>query len=284
MHPLAHALPHSSNPHSSPPPFTNPRTTASPWCPSLAPPLHPHRSSSPDHGLCYPPGRPAPGQAALGLCRHPRGPLVRPLPLARSVLSSPHPVSRAHPHHPWPRVICSLEPFEQAIQHRSVVLSLLDPPPLQLTLSRSLARSTDVYKKWRSTIDAHEGGLEQFSRGYEHFGLHQLKNGDIRYREWAPNATAAALTGDFSASSSSLSLSLSPAGADADPLHPLADGWNREANQMKKDSFGVWECVVPAVAGKPAIPHNSKIKVRLALSLDISFALGLTDSSSCRSR
>ena len=189
---------------------------ASPWCPSLAPPLHPHRSSSSDHGLCHPPGRPAPGQAALGLCRHPRGPLVRPLPLARSVFSSPHPVSRAHPHHPWPRVICSLEPFEQAIQHRSVVLSLLDPPPLQLTLSRSLARSTDVYKKWRSTIDAHEGGLEQFSRGYEHFGLHQLKNGDIRYREWAPNATAAALTGDFSASSS-LSLSLSPPGADADP-------------------------------------------------------------------
>ena len=53
---------------------------------------------------------------------------------------------------------------------------------------------------------------------------------------------------------------------------------------MKKDSFGVWECVVPAVAGKPAIPHNSKIKVRLALSLDMFFALGLTDSSSCRSR
>ncbi|GAA5846876.1 hypothetical protein JCM9279_004476 [Rhodotorula babjevae] len=108
-----------------------------------------------------------------------------------------------------------LEPFEQAIQHR-----------------------TDVYQKWRSTIDQHEGGLEQFSRGYEHFGLHELKNGDIRYREWAPNATSAALTGDF-------------------------NGWNREANQMKKDSFGVWECVVPAVAGKPAIPHNSKIKISM---------------------
>lgn len=31
---------------------------------------------------------------------------------------------------------------------------------------------------------------------------------------------------------------------------------------MTKDSFGVWECVVPAVKGQPAIPHNSKIKVR----------------------
>ncbi|KPV77968.1 glycoside hydrolase family 13 protein [Rhodotorula graminis WP1] len=100
------------------------------------------------------------------------------------------------------------------------------------------SRSTDVYKKWRSTIDQHEGGLDKFSRGYDHFGLHQLNNGDIRYREWAPNATSAALTGDF-------------------------NGWNREANQMTKDSFGVWECVVPAVAGKPAIPHNSKIKISM---------------------
>jgi len=31
---------------------------------------------------------------------------------------------------------------------------------------------------------------------------------------------------------------------------------------MKKDRFGVWTIVVPPKAGKPAIPHNSKIKVR----------------------
>ncbi len=30
---------------------------------------------------------------------------------------------------------------------------------------------------------------------------------------------------------------------------------------MKKDDFGVWSVVVPAKAGQPAIPHNSKIKV-----------------------
>ena len=31
---------------------------------------------------------------------------------------------------------------------------------------------------------------------------------------------------------------------------------------MKKNEFGVWEIVVPAKNGQPAIPHNSKIKVR----------------------
>ena len=30
---------------------------------------------------------------------------------------------------------------------------------------------------------------------------------------------------------------------------------------MKKDDFGVFELVIPAKDGKPAIEHNSKIKV-----------------------
>jgi 1,4-alpha-glucan branching enzyme len=40
-----------------------------------------------------------------------------------------------------------------------------------------------------------------------------------------------------------------------------ADDWNRESHPMKKDPFGVFEVVVPAKDGQPAIPHNSKIKV-----------------------
>jgi 1,4-alpha-glucan branching enzyme len=31
---------------------------------------------------------------------------------------------------------------------------------------------------------------------------------------------------------------------------------------MKRDDYGVWSTVIPAVNGKPAIPHNSKLKVR----------------------
>lgn len=31
---------------------------------------------------------------------------------------------------------------------------------------------------------------------------------------------------------------------------------------MKRDPFGVWEIVVPAKGGEPAIPHNTKVKVR----------------------
>ena len=53
-------------------------------------------------------------------------------------------------------------------------------------------------QKWMKTIEEHEGGLEKFSRGYEKMGFHVADNGDITYREWAPNAVTAALMGDFS--------------------------------------------------------------------------------------
>ena len=55
-------------------------------------------------------------------------------------------------------------------------------------------------QKWIKTIDETEGGLEKFSRGFETFGFNAQDNGDIIYREWAPNATHAYLIGDFSQS------------------------------------------------------------------------------------
>ncbi|KAI7833863.1 glycoside hydrolase superfamily [Kickxella alabastrina] len=52
------------------------------------------------------------------------------------------------------------------------------------------------FKRWVRDIDASEGGIEKFSRGYEDFGLHVTEDG-VRYREWAPGAKAASLVGDF---------------------------------------------------------------------------------------
>ena len=62
-------------------------------------------------------------------------------------------------------------------------------------------------QKWLKTINDTEGGLEQFSRGYEKFGFNRLPNGDIVYREWAPNAVQANLIGDFSQCASVVFLS-----------------------------------------------------------------------------
>jgi 1,4-alpha-glucan branching enzyme len=38
------------------------------------------------------------------------------------------------------------------------------------------------YRNWVETIEKNEGGFDNFSRGYEHYGLNVQPNGDIVYR------------------------------------------------------------------------------------------------------
>lgn len=98
----------------------------------------------------------------------------------------------------------------------------------------------NIAKGWIDKFNKCEGGLDQFSKSYEKYGIHMQPNGDIVYREWAPNAFTAALIGDF-------------------------NNWNRESHHMKKNPFGVWEITLPAVHGNPAIPHGSKIKISMVV-------------------
>lgn len=71
--------------------------------------------------------------------------------------------------------ICRLEPFSGALRERYA-----------------------AYQKQRAIIEEHEGGLAEFSMGYKSMGFQVDKNGGVRYREWAPNATEARLIGEFS--------------------------------------------------------------------------------------
>ncbi|MCJ1450311.1 alpha-1,4-glucan branching enzyme [Mycoblastus sanguinarius] len=95
-------------------------------------------------------------------------------------------------------------------------------------------------QKWIKTINDTEGGLDKFSRGFEKFGFVAHENGDITYREWAPNALRAYVIGDF-------------------------NDWNRDTTQMTRGEYGVWEVTLSAKDGKPAIPHNSKVKISLVI-------------------
>ncbi|PLW58528.1 hypothetical protein PCANC_00025 [Puccinia coronata f. sp. avenae] len=94
------------------------------------------------------------------------------------------------------------------------------------------------FKEWQSKIDETEGGLDPFSKGYEKFGLIAQPDGSILYREWAPGAQKASLIGDF-------------------------NNWDREANPMEKNQFGVWECRIPTKNSKPGITHGSKVKISM---------------------
>lgn len=145
--------------------------------------------------------------------------------------------------------------------------------PAEALTCIDLKRRHDKYSSWINTINRYENGLDSFSQGYLSYGFQTLPNGDVTYREWAPGAETAALIGDFSerltfADMSSVTVGKEAASTDHHASIYCADGWNRSAHLMTKNSFGVFEIVVSAVDGKAAIPHNSKVKVSLFAAVE----------------
>jgi 1,4-alpha-glucan branching enzyme len=55
-----------------------------------------------------------------------------------------------------------------------------------------------LFKQQLASIEQHEGGIVKFSEGYKSMGFQVDDQGGVRYKEWAPNAIAARLIGDFS--------------------------------------------------------------------------------------
>jgi 1,4-alpha-glucan branching enzyme len=51
----------------------------------------------------------------------------------------------------------------------------------------------------------------------------------------------------------------------ADTVHFFffLDNWDVARHPMKRNEFGVFEITIKPVKGKAAIPHNSKVKVRI---------------------
>ncbi|TFK55591.1 glycoside hydrolase [Heliocybe sulcata] len=116
--------------------------------------------------------------------------------------------------------------------------TILDVDPWLVENTAAIVARHDVFRKWKDSIEQHEGGYDAFSKGYLKMGLNVAQDGTVTYREWAPNAVDAVLTGDF-------------------------NGWNRESHRMTKNEFGVWELTVPPRDGVCAIPHDSKIKISM---------------------
>lgn len=81
-----------------------------------------------------------------------------------------------------------------------------------------------------------------------------MEKDSIRYREWAPGASAAFLIGDFSTYQIV---------RHTRSIYFL-DDWNRFSHPMKRDSFGVWEILLPNFAdGSRAITHGTKVKISM---------------------
>lgn len=53
-------------------------------------------------------------------------------------------------------------------------------------------------RDWVERIEAHDGGLKDFSQAYKYYGLHFQQDNSVIAREWAPGAVQVYITGDFS--------------------------------------------------------------------------------------
>ncbi|WP_258103112.1 alpha amylase C-terminal domain-containing protein [Marinoscillum sp. MHG1-6] len=96
---------------------------------------------------------------------------------------------------------------------------------------------TARFENRKKEIEKNYGSLQAFASAYEYYGLnYSKKEKGWWYREWAPNAHALYLTGDF-------------------------NKWDKESHPMKKNQFGVWEIFIPD--GKSGIAHESAFKVHV---------------------
>ena len=101
---------------------------------------------------------------------------------------------------------------------------------------------SDILLRWRrfekleGKLREHEGGLESFAEGYKRHGLLQRENGDIEICEWVPNGESVSVVGEF-------------------------NDWDTTKHVCTRDEYSKFHLTLPAVEGKPAIPHGSKVKL-----------------------
>ena len=106
-------------------------------------------------------------------------------------------------------------------------LALVRHDPFLRPWESELLRRRDKTAALRRTLLGEHDKLAEIAAGHEYFGMHRLPDGGWVFREWAPNATAISLVGEFS-------------------------GWQERAEfALKKiNGGGVWELTLPAKALK----------------------------------
>lgn len=99
----------------------------------------------------------------------------------------------------------------------------------------------DYYKSLLARFDSQGGLLGAISQGHRYFGFNRgdhLGKSGIWYREWAPEAHELRLIGDF-------------------------NGWDRSANPMTRDQYGVWSLFLPDDPYAGRLTHGSLVKVHV---------------------
>ena len=107
--------------------------------------------------------------------------------------------------------------------------------------SGRLAERQSRYKAALAKFDASGGLLGQISQGHKYFGFNRGEfhgKSGVWYREWAPGALQLRVIGDF-------------------------NQWNRWANPMVRDEFGVWGLFFPDDQFGSRLVHGGAVKVHV---------------------
>jgi len=74
---------------------------------------------------------------------------------------------------------------------------LIELDPMLTQYKPQLMKRYNAYLDLKNTLEHYGDGLDKFSMGFKEYGLNRIEDG-IWYREWAPGAAKAFLTGEFS--------------------------------------------------------------------------------------
>lgn len=117
---------------------------------------------------------------------------------------------------------------------RPKILSILKNDPWLEPYADAINGRHQEAVRVEKRLTAEAGSLSDFANAHRYFGLHRDGDGWV-FREWAPNATAISLTGDFS-------------------------GWKEDSRfSLKRLGNGVWEGRFPA----GAISHGQLYKMKV---------------------
>ena len=119
--------------------------------------------------------------------------------------------------------------------------TIIDRDPWLEPYREVLGRREHFYGTVLNEVAQTGGLLGLISRGHQFFGLNRGElNGEqgIWYREWAPGAHALSLIGDF-------------------------NDWNREADRLQRDEFGVWSLFLPDSSYGDRLVHEGRYKVHV---------------------
>ena len=123
--------------------------------------------------------------------------------------------------------------------------ALIETDPSLKPYAAQLRERFSRYRYFRAEIEKTGGILGEISQGHRYFGFNRGTDAGepgVWYREWAPGAHALALIGDF-------------------------NGWDRGANPMSVDAWGVWHLFLPDRDYGDRFTHESRVKVHVTSEL-----------------